>query len=85
MLNPLDVFTSEDKFERLTRAEVVEILNTGLAEQQGTLGVEAFDEGDDRLTDEVCYYVANEWSNNGDPVETTQNTLAEHPELIVRG
>lgn len=82
MLNdPTEVFTSADRFERLNRAEIAEILNSGLAELEGTLNVTPFEPDDGRLTDEVCHTVVNEWSNNGDPVETTSNTLAEHSSL----
>lgn len=34
MLNPNDVFTSADKFERLTRAEIAELLNSGLEDSE---------------------------------------------------
>lgn len=81
MLDPTATFTSADKFERITRAEAAEILNSGLAELLGVPNVRPFDEDDDRLTDEVCYAVVNEWSNNGSPVETFNEVLAEHPEL----
>ncbi len=81
MLDLTTVFTSFDRFERITRAEAAEILNSGIAEQHGVPNVKPFEDDGDRLTDEVCYAVVEQWANCGDPVETFNEVWSEHPEI----
>ncbi len=82
MHDPTETFTSADRSERLLRAEIAELINSGL--EAGRLAdVARFSPDDVRLTDEVCYAFVNEYVNNGDPLESTLNLLEEHPEIRI--
>lgn len=77
--NPGDVFSSSDRFERLTRAEIADFFNEGLELHDDDMRLFSVD--DDRLSDEVCYAFVEWYSNCGDPMQCIIEVLEEYPEL----
>lgn len=68
-MRPCDTFTSSDRFERITRAEVAESLSEHLRTPVSP--------EDDRLTDELCYEYVNLLSQTGDPKECWEEMEAD--------
>ncbi len=66
-----DVFSSSDRFERLTRANIADLMNVTLVEES----FKALTDTDVRLTDEVCYEFVNSYANNGSSEESTREVL----------
>jgi len=79
-------FTSSDKFERLYRHEIANLMNDGLEESEivDVNDVDHFNEDDPRLTDEVCYSFVNAYANCGDPLESVLEVLDEYPDIRYR-
>jgi hypothetical protein len=70
-----DVFTSSDKFERLCRHQIAEMMTEALKAENDKL---TFTDNDPRLTDIVCYDFVNAYANCGDPVESAWEVFEEH-------
>jgi hypothetical protein len=86
MVNPDSEFMSIDGRCSLTRKEVADLLNQGVedAEVAGLDDVAHFNEGDDRLTADVCVSFCNNMADFEDYLEATENVLSEFPQIRVR-
>ena len=77
--DPDHVFTSADKFERLARHEIADMMNGCIEDLPEPL--EPFAQTDPRLTDAVCYEFVEWYANCGSKLESTMETLAEYPDI----
>ena len=85
-LNPDAEFMSTDGRCSLSRKEVADLLNDAIADAEVSDfdDVEHFNEGDNRLTAEVCKSFANNMADFEDHLEATENVLSEFPQIRTR-